>query len=260
MRLHLFEFNDAAWAPEPLRDAVVETLGLLLRWGRMLRGQVEPLGRFLDAAGADEVLDLCAGAGEPVAILFDEMRAVGRAPPRFVLTDLYPRPAAWAQVRTAARAEHVAWSDAPVDATRIDPDVGRGRARVIINAFHHFRPATAQAILADAVTARAPIYIAEAQVRNPLRLISIAPAGLPAMLVSPLIARRHRLARILLTWVIPVMPLAGPWDAFVSCLRAYREDELRAMVADIDGYDWVFGTYGFFPFGKGSYFYGVPRG
>ena len=57
----------------------------------MLRGLVGPFQRFLERSGAHEVLDLCAGAGGPARILAEEIARAGRAPPRFILTDLYPR-------------------------------------------------------------------------------------------------------------------------------------------------------------------------
>ncbi|MEZ4300716.1 MAG: class I SAM-dependent methyltransferase, partial [Polyangiaceae bacterium] len=160
-RIQAFELNDASWAPEVVREMVVETLSRTLRWGRVLHELVPPFARFLSASGASEVLDLCAGAAGPATILASEMARAGHVPPRFLLTDLYPRVEAWEE----ARAEHPAHIDfvrEPVDATQIPEELASGRARTIINALHHFPPALVSAIFADAVRGSRGIFVAEA--------------------------------------------------------------------------------------------------
>jgi hypothetical protein len=254
--MHLVEWNDLAATPPALRDTIVSTLSRSLRWGRMLRGLVTPFREFLCAAGTSEVLDLCAGAGGPAAVLASEL---GDAAPHFLLTDLFPRPEAW----TAVRARHPGVLDfvaEAVDATAIPPSLGAGRARVVTNAFHHFPPPLARAILADAVEGSRGIFISEALVRNPASFLAFGPAGLAALYAEPLLAERDRFLKALLVWATPIALAAGTWDGLVSTLRIYEEADLREMVAPFgDRYAWTYGTYRY-PFGgRGSYFYGVPR-
>lgn len=257
-RMQLVEWNDLAATPAPLRDLIVETLSRSLRWGRMLRGLVEPFRDFLAAAGTDEVLDLCAGAGGPARVLAGELASRGAAP-RFLLTDLFPRPEAWRE----AAAEHpgvIDHVDAPVDATAIPPALAAGRARMVINAFHHFPPPLARAILADAVAGSRGIFISEALVRNPLRFAAFAPVGLPALFAEPILASRDRLAKALLIWGSPIALAASTWDGLVSTMRIYEEVDLREMVAPLgDRFVWTYGTYRFAFGGRGYYFHGVPR-
>src|SRR5688500_16283332 len=114
-RLQLVELNDLERTPGFLRDTLIETLSRALRWGRMLEGLVAPLRTFLAAAGTDEVLDLCAGAGGPARVLASELARTG-ATPRFLLTDLFPRVEEWEE----ARREHpdaIDFVREPVDAT-----------------------------------------------------------------------------------------------------------------------------------------------
>jgi hypothetical protein len=258
-RVHAFEFNDEAWVPAPLRDTIVEALSRTLAWGGILRGLVGPFEEFLAASGATEVLDLCAGAGGPAEILATEMKRAGRTPPRFVLTDLYPRVEAWEAAR-AAHPDVIGFEPGPVDATRIAPELGRGRARVIINAFHHFRPEVARAILADAAEGSAGVFVSEGFGRNPLGFLNFVPFGLPALALAPILSRRDRLAKALVTWASPIAVVASAWDGFVSTLRVYEEDELRAMVAPLgDRFRWEFRTYAYPPAGTGTVFFGVPR-
>src|SRR4051794_34888289 len=94
-RLTLFEFNDSSWAPASLREYILESVTCSLDWGRSVAGLVGPLGDFVTQSGARELLDLGAGVGGPARSLTRAFRRAGRVPPRFILTDLNPAPAAW---------------------------------------------------------------------------------------------------------------------------------------------------------------------
>jgi hypothetical protein len=258
-RVHAFEFNDLESTPAAARDTIVESLSRSLRWGHMLRDLVGPFRRFLAGSGATEVLDLCAGAAGPATILASEMRRAGQVPPRFLLTDLFPRVESW----EAARAEHpgdIDFVPEPVDATRIPEHLAKNRARAIINAFHHFPPDVAQALLADAVRGSTGVFVSEAFERNPLRFLPFGPVGVAALIANPILTRRDRLAKAAITWFSPIALSMSVWDGFVSTLRVYTEAELFEMVAPLgDTFRWEYGTYRFSPFGKGTYFFGVPR-
>ncbi|AKT41586.1 class I SAM-dependent methyltransferase [Chondromyces crocatus] len=258
-RVHLFEWNDLDGAPEVLRETVIESLSNTLRWGGVLRELVTPFRAFLEETGASDVLDLGAGAAGPARVLAEELQRAGVAPPRFILTDLAPRIEAWEEAR-AAYPGIIDFEPNPVDATAIPPALGEGRARIIINALHHFRPEIAQAVFADAVRSRAGIFIAEGFGRNPLRFPTMWPAGLPALLLNPWLSRRHRLQKAALTYLTPIVFAASAWDGFVSTLRVYTADELHAMVAPFgEGFRWRHGVFRYAPLGKGVYFYGVPH-
>jgi hypothetical protein len=258
-RLQLFEFNDSPWAPRALRDTIVESLSRTLAWGHLLAGLVAPFEEFVARAGVSEVLDVCAGAGGPAHILVNEIRRAGRTPPRFILTDLLPQVEAWQVARTAFPDE-ISFVSTPVDATAIRPEVAGGRARVIINSFHHFSPTLAQRILADAVEGSAGIFIAEPWDRNPLRFASFIPIGVLALASNPFLSGRDRATKALMTYASPVVLAASLWDGLVSTLRVYSRDELEAMVAPLgDRFEWTYGRHRFSPGGSGYYFYGVPR-
>ncbi len=256
-RLQLFEFNDHPRAPAVLRESIIETLSRTLAWGHMLGGLVEPLEAFLAAAGTRDILDLGAGAGGPAAILVSEIRARGGKPPRFLLTDLQPRVESWQNVREAAP-DAIDFVPEPVDATAIPAAVATGRARTIINVFHHFPPALARAILADGVRGGRGVFISESFERDPRQFLNFGPAGLPALLANPFLSPRHRLQKALLT---PLALICGTFDGLVSTMRVYNEAELRGMVAPLDPtWRWTYGTYPFPPRGRGYYFWGVPGG
>jgi hypothetical protein len=258
-RVQLFEFNDASWAPRPLRDTIVESLSRTLAWGHFLAGLVAPFEQFVARAGVREVLDICAGAGGPARILVDEIRRAGRTPPRFVLTDLHPQLDAWERARFAFPHD-VGFIATPVDATCIPAALGDGRARVIINAFHHFPPEVARGILRDAVAGSAGIFIAEPFDRNPLRFASFIPVGALALAANPVLSARDRVAKAVMTWMSPLVIAASLWDGVVSTLRIYEREELEEMVAPLgDGFEWTWGRHEHALGRHGYYFYGVPR-
>lgn len=258
-RMQLFEFNDLPWVPASVRDTVVESLSRTLRWGKMLDGLVEPFESFLDAAGTREVLEIGSGGGGPAVILAEAIARRGRDAPRFVLTDLHPRPEAWAAL-AAALPSAISFEPASVDATRIPEPLARGRARSIINVLHHFPPSLAAAILEDAVRGGRGVFVAEGFERNPLQFANFAPAGLASLAVNPWLSPRDRLAKAALTYLTPLALGVSVWDGLVSTMRVYSEDELRAMVAPFGGgWDWHYGTYRYPPLGTGYYFYGLPR-
>jgi len=256
-RLQLFEFNDLERAPAALRDTIVETLSRAMSWGRMLDALVPPLRHFLEEAGSTEILDLCAGAGGPASILAGALERSG-ADAKITLTDLFPRVEDW----EAARDAHPTVIDfvgAPIDATAIPEPLARGRVRTVINAFHHFPPPLAKAILADAVACSRGVFVSEAFGRNPLGFFSFAPVGLPALAAAPVLTRKDHAAKALLTWATPIALLAGTWDGLVSTMRIYEEADIREMVKGFgDGWRWEFGTYEYWPRGRGKWFYGVP--
>jgi hypothetical protein len=258
-RLHLFEFNDSSWAPRALRDTIVESLSRTLAWGHLLAGLVAPFEEFIARAGVTEVLDVCAGAGGPAHILVNEIRRAGRIPPRFILTDLNPQIEAWQAAREAFPDE-ISFVGTPVDATAIRPEVAGGRARVIINSFHHFSPTLARRILADAVEGSAGVFIAEPWDRNPLRFASFLPIGVLALAANPLLTGRNRAQKALMTFASPVVVAASLWDGLVSTMRVYTREEMEEMVAPLgDRFEWTWGRHQFSLGGSGYYFYGVPR-
>lgn len=252
-RLQLFEFNDAPWAPAILRDTIVESLSRAIRWGGLMDGLVGPLARCLEAAGTSQVLDLCAGAGGPAAILSEAMAKRGHDV-HFLMSDLFPATAEWEALRSA-RLDFVA---EPVDATHIPAALGKGRARVIINALHHFPPEMARKALRGACEDAPGVFIAESLVRNPLSFVAMAPVGIAALLATPALAKDRHLARALLAWFSPIALAASAWDGTVSAMRMYQPEELHEMVAGLEGWTWTSGQYAHSAgFGEGSWFSGT---
>lgn len=224
-----------------VRDTLVDSLSRAVRWGGLLDGIIEPLRECLRVAQTRAVLDLCAGAGGPAAVLSKAMPDVD-----FLLSDLYPQVDAWKPLGLKFIAESV-------DATRIPS--APGRVRLIVNALHHFPPALARDVLRGLCAGDSPgVFVAEGLVRNPLSFAAMSPVGLASLLATPLLAPKRRL---LATAMLPVSLAASAWDGTVSAMRVYEADELHAMVADLPGWEFRSGEYTHSRgFGRGSWFWG----
>ena len=148
----------------------------------------------------------------------------------------------------------------PVDATRIPDAIGRGRARTIINVLHHLSPVLARGVFEDAVRGGRGVFVAEAFERNPVSFLNFAFAGLPALLANPLLSPEDRAWKAAFTYLTPAALGISVWDGVVSALRMYTEEELREMVAPFGAsWRWTYGTFRYFPRGRGYFFHGVPR-
>jgi hypothetical protein len=260
-RRQLFEFNDLAQAPAAVRDTIVESLSRTLAWGRILDELVPAFERFLEAAGTREVLDLGSGAGGPASIIVRAYLRAGRTPPRFLLTDLHPRPELWARLaRDPAHAGAIDFVDAPVDATRVPEALAAGRARAVINVLHHFPPPVVAALLADAARSSRGIFVAECFDRDPAGFLSMTVPGLPALLANPVLSERDRWAKVVLTWLTPAAVLISLWDGLVSTLRIHTPAELAALAAPLeDRLRFQSGEFRFAFGGRGIWFSGLPR-
>jgi hypothetical protein len=244
VRLHLVELHDLPLCPRSLRDALTDFLAFALN----VAGAYDPAGpllrRAVGRAGARRIVDLCSGAGGPWS------RLAGQVGVPVLLTDLYPH-----------RGPHVAarWPfyPEPVDARAVPKELDG--FRTLFTSFHHFRPAEARAILADAVTQRQGIAVFEAARRAPWEVAVVAFTWLGTLAAAPFI-RPWRWSRLLWSYLPPLLPLVGTFDGVVSCLRAYSPAELRDLVRGLDTYDWEIGGMrgGWSPL-RGTYLIGVPK-
>ena len=129
----------------------------------------------------------------------------------------------------------------PVDARDVPAELNG--FRTVFNAFHHFKPDDARAVLQSAVSARQPIGVFEIPERTiPIVIATMVFVPILVLLSTPFI-RPFRLERLLFTYLIPLVPLTCFWDGFVSQLRAYTPDELRGLADSLGGvgYEWKAG-------------------
>ena len=87
-RLHLFEFNDQAWLPEPIRAGMRDYLSTISRLARLHEHLAPHLDRALEDSGAEQIVDLCSGSGGPLLHLQAAVEAEIGEPIDLVLTGI----------------------------------------------------------------------------------------------------------------------------------------------------------------------------
>lgn len=233
-RLHLFELEDLSWFPSRIRDFGTDYIHFLETRMAMHKPIVPLLADALRRTGSREVIDMCSGGSGPIAHVARDLADEGLSA-QFTLTDRFPNIAAFERVAEDSGGR-VTFVRESVDALAV-PEQLQG-FRTICNAFHHFRPPVARAILSDAVKANQPIAIFEICER---RLHTILPMFLTPLLVwvlTPFI-RPFSWLRLLFTYIVPIVPIYSLWDGVVSQLRAYHDQDLLQMTKGLGGdYEW----------------------
>jgi hypothetical protein len=236
-RVHLFEWEDQAWFPHLWRNYMTDLLQFSFTWQAPRAAYVTRLlGRLLDAAGTDEIVDLCSGSSGPLLYFRTQLEAGRGRPVHVVLTDKFPNAKKFAELarNTGGR---VSFRSDSVDATRVPEELAG--ARTMFLAFHHFRPEVARQILADAAAQRRAIGIFEGAERSAKAVVfAVLTIPLVVWLLTPFV-RPFRWGRLLWTYALPVVPLAVWWDGWVSCLRTYSVAELEEMAASAGGKDYA---------------------
>ena len=235
-RLHLFEFADQPWYPRALRDFGTDYLQALSEVLGVFDAGAEVLARGLRTQETPELLDLGSGGGGPLLRLCGLLKAEQGLEPRVLLSERSPS----ADVVERDRARGGTYLEQPVDPTRVPREL-RGM-RTLFNALHHFRPEQVKHLLADAQEKQVPFAAFEVVNRTPMGLLTSLPVPLLVWLFTPFVRPLTPL-RLLLTYLLPLTPLALSWDGLVSSLRAYSPEELRAVTASLarDGYTWEVG-------------------
>lgn len=216
------------------------------------------LASALTRLDESRIVDLCSGGGGPWLELLGRIPAAGGPAVRVTLTDAYPNRAAMARLRQKTAGAIDGEAD-PISATAV-PDRLAG-FRTMFTGLHHFPPAEARAILADAARRRSGIGVFEITERSMLSLVGMLFLPLFVLLATPFI-QPFRWSRLLLTYVLPLVPLAVWFDGTVSCLRSYTPDELLAMARSRGDQrtEWAAGRIRTSPFMTSvTYLIGVPK-
>jgi hypothetical protein len=257
-RRQLIELEDLPWFPAAIRNGGTDWLAFMANHTNMFAAAAPHIRRAMHAMATSNVLDLCSGGGGPWLTL---EAALGKSGPACIeLSDLYPNVPAWREL-SARSSGRLRFRSEPVDSTNV-PASAVG-VRTMFNAFHHFPPDAARAILGDAVRKRRAIAVFEA-VSHRAAVLAAMPLQLPAVFLLTPFVRTFRWSRLLLTYGLPLIPFLLMFDGTVSMLRLYLQDELReliATVADSESFEWDIGVTPTGPLPVGAlHLVGIPKG
>ncbi|HEX4278347.1 MAG TPA: hypothetical protein VHZ74_23495 [Bryobacteraceae bacterium] len=225
-RFHLFELHDLAWFPAVFRSALTEWLRALWEYSEAADVVTPLLRKSLAISGAARLVDLCSGRSGPVIPVQNRLESAGVFLP-VVITDKFPDHTALIRLRDQSGGR-ITVSLEPVDATSLPGDLLG--FRTLFNAFHHFRPADARRILADAYRSRQPIGIFEITERRLSKVLLCFPASFLSVFLLIWKMYPHRMAWWIFTWLIPVIPITIAWDGLVSHLRTYTPAEMEQLI------------------------------
>ncbi len=262
-RVHLIELEDCDWLPGPIRDGGTDFLDFAFERIGFYNGVADRLVALIKQTKASRVVDLASGGGGGTLQIRRRVRAAG-LDTEFVFSDRFPNEAGAARVR-ALNDPACRYSTEPVDAM-----TGGGTqpgVRTMSGALHHFHPEAVRQIVAAIVKQRAPLAFFDIAASPALRklplvfspialLANMAMLTAASLVVVPFL-RPFRPSRLLLTYVLPLIPALIAWDGTVSALRAYAPDELLALARSVpgaDAYDWDAAVVG-----PALYLTGVPR-
>jgi hypothetical protein len=257
-RWHLFEVEDQSWCPATIRDLATDYLLFIESKFDLHRPIVTLLSQALRTTKAERVIDLCSGGGGPIPAFQHALAADGLAV-EFTLTDRYPNVRAFERIASQSP-EKISYVMKAVDARTVPADLTG--FRTLFNSFHHFRPADAMAVLADASRQGQPVGIFEIPERSLRTILSVLFLAPFMVVVATPFIRPFRWTRLLWTYLIPIVPLVCWWDGVVSQLRAYTAPELAHLAETVssDAYSWHAGRIPISSMpGYWTYLIGYPR-
>ena len=240
-RFQLFEVLDQAWCPQPVRHGATDYLEAITSRGDIYGPVREEFFRAIRACGAKRVVDLCSGGGGPWLSPAWRSELAKQAPLSVVLTDKFPSETLGGRLGAYPAMSCV---NSSVDAAHV-PEFLSG-FRTIFASFHHFPDSIARKVLADAVRCGEGFAMAEVTSRTLRASATILLMPIFAWVLTPGM-RPFRWSRLLLTYLIPLIPLVVLWDGMVSCLRTRTPQELLALTSSLPQYEWMAG------YGKGRW-------
>lgn len=192
---------------------------------------VDEITNVMQQTGVNNIIDLGSGGGGGLLWLSEALHK-NNPKLKITLTDLFPNIQAFEYTKN--KSSIIEYETEPIDATNVPSNIQGLRTQFL--SFHHFKPDQATKILQNAVDANQAIGIFEIQDRTFQSILVMLLSPISVLLTTPFI-KPFDFKRLLLTYVIPVIPLVVLWDGIVSCLRTYSVQELKMLVAKVKNND-----------------------
>jgi len=240
MRIHLFEFEDLEWFPDTIREGMVDFLRYLFKVLKYYSPVVPLLKEALEKTNQSQLLDLGSGGGGAIEFIHKDLEESMQKNIKITLSDKYPNINAFEYINQKSKGK-IDYTMNSIDASNVDKDL-KG-FRTLFTVCHHFKPETVKAILKDAVDNKTGIAIFDGGDKNLLTILMIVLLQPLEFIIATPFFRPFRISRILLTYLIPLIPICTIWDGVVSTLRLYHPKELLKFAEETDDktYTWKAG-------------------
>lgn len=252
-RLQLFEFLDQSWCPSAVRHGATDYLEAITNRADIYAPVQSEMFRAIAACSAERVVDLCSGGGGPWLSPGWRRALADHAPLSVVLTDKFPSRELSAKLD---KDPTIGCVDVSVDAASVPRSLTG--FRTIFSSFHHFPDNVARAVLADAVSAGEGFAMTEVTSRTVRAFATMFLMPLFALVLTPRM-RPFRWSRMVLTYVLPLIPFVVFWDGIISCFRTRTPRELLDLTSGFPEYEWAAG-YASGRWLAPVYLIGYPRG
>ena len=239
-KIRLFEFEDQTWFPNVIRSGMTDYLRYLIRYLNVYQPVTSLLLEVLHRTKQNHLIDLGSGGGGAIGHIHQSLSLQSPQKITVTLTDKFPNPAAWQHIRQKTN-NAIGFYAKPVDANHV-PACLNG-VRTLFSAAHHFKPQQLTQILAAAVAAEKGICLFDGGSKSVwmfLGAIVFPPLFLFAL--TPFF-RPFKISRLMLTYLVPVIPFCTVWDGCISLLRLYRPQEFLQMANSVsaENYTWKAG-------------------
>jgi len=237
MHIHLFEFTDQPWFPQILRQYTTDYLHFVITKAGIYKPAIPILKEVIDKTGIDEIFDLCSGSGGGVDLIQIELSELAVKEIKLTMSDKFPNIEPYELLKNNSNGG-LDYIKESVDIMNM-PKHLKG-IRTLFSAFHHFKPQQAREILKDAVRNNTPICIFEGACKTFLDFLGILLfTPLIFFIITPFI-KPFRKSRVILTYIIPIVPITTLWDGLVSILRMYTPKDMLKMAVELNatGYVW----------------------
>ena len=215
--MKLFEIHDHPRFPRFLRDMVTDALQVLWSSSNLYQPIIPRLQRALDNSGTRNVLDLCSGGGGPwLGLARDLEREKTLSGEGLSDRSVLPNRNAFERDPLEVRADGQKFDLRSIDAIQVPTDLKRVQRRCFPH-FHHFAPAEARQVLANAIDHREGIGIFEMPQRTLKTMLAFCFTPLVVLCLTPCVLP-IRWSRVLWTYFLPVIPFVVCFDGWVSCL------------------------------------------
>lgn len=229
-RRQLFEIQDFSWCPNIIRDTITDLLVLNLKIVPLYEPVIPYLSAFAKMTNG-KWIDLCAGAGGGSILLKEKLPGQVK---ELILTDLYPHQ------NLMNLPFGVRVYPTSVDATKVPNELAGFRS--LFTSFHHLNDEVAKEVLMNAQATKTPIGIFEFTERSIFCLLLMLPSFFTAFFLVPVI-KPWKLSRIILTYLLPLIPIVTLIDIVLSCFRTRDTHELKELIKDLrtEDYMWEVG-------------------
>lgn len=231
-RLHLFEIEDQPWFPEICRNFLTDFLESVSNLTGVYDVCLPLIERLQAATGTRRILDLCSGAGGP----WPRWARTGQIPGEVLLSDRFPNRTAYSRLERDF--ERIGFCSHSVEA--LEAPKSLAKVHTLFTAIHHLKPEDLSQLLQRCQKEEIALGAFDFNQRSLWTLLGIPLLALVSnWLITPFL-KPFSWKRLLLTYLIPVVPLAAAWDGLASQLRSYKPEELREMTDSLQcsRYQW----------------------